>query len=287
MSRELVAQVKNSLEQMTPQFTAALPPHISVEKFQRVAITAIQQAPALLQADRTSLFQSCIRAAQDGLLPDGREAALVVFGKQVQYMPMVAGVLKKVRNSGELSTIAAHVVYEGDDFTYELGDSERIVHRPTLQKRGKPIAVYAVAHLKDGSVQREVMSVEEVEEVRNVSRAKNAGPWQTWWSEMARKTVLRRLSKYLPQSTDRDGLSEVLERDEPLWSPEEGAGPVIDATEEPAPAKRGRPKKRIEQAIEDTTPAEPVDETPDAEPNDYGVDSDGPEPEDADYEDVM
>src|SRR5690606_23274926 len=135
--------------------------------------------------------------------------------KIVQYMPMIGGILKKIRNSGELLTIAAHVVYERDQFEYALGDDERIEHRPYLgDDRGKPIAVYAVAKTKDGGVYREVMTVGEVEAVRAVSRAKDKGPWIDWWTEMARKTVLRRLSKRLPMSTD---LEELMRRDDDLY----------------------------------------------------------------------
>jgi recombination protein RecT len=209
-------------------FAAALPAHIPPEKFVRVVQTAVISNPALLNADRTSLIGAAMKAAQDGLLPDGRESAFVLFKDQVSYMPMVAGILKKVRNSGELLTIAAHVVYENDDFTYALGDDERIEHRPLLKgDRGKPVLVYAIAKTKGGGVYREVMTVADVERVRNVSRAKGAGPWVSWWSEMARKTVIRRLAKRLPMSTDLD---QVIRRDDELVELEGvRGGPQADA----------------------------------------------------------
>ena len=58
------------------------------------------------------------------------------------------------------------------------------------------------------------MSLGEIEKVRKVSRAANKGPWVDWWEEMARKTVLRRLSKRLPMSTDLDDL---IRRDDALY----------------------------------------------------------------------
>ncbi|MBX4421155.1 recombinase RecT, partial [Mycobacterium tuberculosis] len=84
--------------------------HVPVEKFTRVAMTAIQNNPDLQNADRRSLFGAIVRLAQDGLLPDGREAAIVLFGKQAQAMPMIAGVLKKIRQSGDVAKVSAHVV---------------------------------------------------------------------------------------------------------------------------------------------------------------------------------
>lgn len=211
-----VAVIRQNLEVMAPQFKAALPAHVTVEKFSRVAMTAIQQNPALQNSDRASLFGAIVRLAQDGLLPDGREAALVMFGNKVQAMPMIAGVLKKIRQSGEVAKISAQVVHENDHFVVSYGFDEDVTHNPPpLDKpRGKAIGAYATAVLKDGSRLLEVMSLEEIEQVRNVSRAKGNGPWVSWWGEMARKTVMRRLSKRLPMSTDLE--EEVFARDETL-----------------------------------------------------------------------
>ena len=97
------------------------------------------------------------------------------------------------------------MVYKADAFDYELGDEERIKHKPHLgEERGAPVAVYAIARTKDGAVYREVMSVGEVEKIRRASKAANAGPWVDHWGEMARKTVIKRLAKRLPSSADLD-----------------------------------------------------------------------------------
>jgi len=220
--------LRENLTQMQPELKMALPAHVTVEKFSRVAMTAIQNNADLLNCDRKSLFGAIVRLAQDGLLPDGREAALVKFGQQVQAMPMIAGVLKKIRQSGDVSKVSAQVVYENDVFVVKYGFDEDVEHSPPAldQPRGKPIGAYATAVLKDGSRLLEVMSLEEIEKVRNVSRAKGNGPWVSWWGEMARKTVMRRLSKRLPMSTDRD--DDVFERDETMGGIE-APTQVIDA----------------------------------------------------------
>jgi recombination protein RecT len=201
-------QIAQQLERMKPQLGAVLPTHIKVDQFNRVVMTAINLNPQLVAADRRSLFNSCNRCAADGLLPDGREAALVTFGNQVQYMPMVFGIIKKLRNSGEIASITARIVYDGElteaRFRFVIEDGvEKLQHEPMLTgERGKPALVYATAKFKDGTVQNEVMTVADVEKVRNVSRSKGNGPWTQWWDEMARKTVIRRLSKYLPLSAE-------------------------------------------------------------------------------------
>jgi recombination protein RecT len=208
-----IAAMRDTLTKMSPDFRSALPPQIPVEKFIRTTLTAIQMQPDLLDTDRRSLLGACMKSAQDGLIPDGREAALVIFrskdGPKTQYMPMVGGILKKMRNSGEIASIGAHVVYEHDLFDYSLGDDEQITHKPMLgAERGKAIAVYAIAKTKDGAIYREVMSVAEVEKVRAASRAAQSGPWVQWWDEMARKTVIRRIAKRLPSSADVDAVIE-------------------------------------------------------------------------------
>ena len=201
-------QIAQQLEKMKPQLGAVLPTHIKVDQFNRVVMTAINLNPQLVAADRRSLFNSCNRCAADGLLPDGREAALVTFANQVQYMPMVFGIIKKLRNSGEIASITARMVYEKElaeaRFRFVIEDGqERLQHEPMLTgDRGKPALVYATAKFKDGTVQNEVMTVADVEKVRAVSRSKGNGPWTQWWEEMARKTVIRRLSKYLPLSAE-------------------------------------------------------------------------------------
>jgi recombination protein RecT len=127
-------------------------------------------------------------------------------------MPMIAGIRKRMRNSGEVLSAEAHVIYEGDEFQHDLGDQPCIVHQPAFKDRGKPIGAYAIIKLVNGEVLREVMSLEEIERVRAVSKVK-FGPWQDWWGEMARKTVLRRCAKAAPTSSDVDA---VLARDDTM-----------------------------------------------------------------------
>jgi len=261
MSNELsvINEVRGSLERMQPQFKMALPPNISPERFTRIAVTAIQGNPALLSANRMSLYGACMKCAQDGLLPDGREAALVTFKDTVQYMPMVAGILKKVRNSGDLATIGAHVVYENDTFSYTLGDDERIDHKPLLVgDRGKPVLTYAIAKTKDGGIYREVMTEAQIQSVRNVSRARDNGPWNgPFADEMRRKTAIRRLSKRLPMSTDAD---ELLRHDDEWLGMETTAAPA--QTEQAAPEQTApKPRRKRMQDIVDaeTAPVEPDD----------------------------
>ena len=253
----VVSEIRHNLETMQPQFAAALPPHVPPARFVRVAMTAVQSNPELLQADRKTLFAACMRAAQDGLLPDGREGALITFKGRVQWIPMIAGILKKVRQSGELLSIAAHVVHARDEFRYQLGDEERVYHVPYLDgEPGEERLVYAIAKTRDGGVYREIMTVAEIEKVRAVSRASEGGPWSTWWGEMAKKTVVRRHSKRLPLSTDIDG---VMQADDELFMP-----PAQEATQtaqaQPETTSAAKRPSRLQKVAEQAPQTQPDDD---------------------------
>lgn len=249
--------LKKDIQNLEPQFKKALPVHIPVEKFSRVLMTALSTNNDLVQATRPSLFAACMRLAGQGLLPDGREAAIVTFkNKQgeliAQDMPMVAGILKKVRNSGELAMITAQVIYENDKFRYWVdGDGEHIIHEPNLfSERGKRIGVYALAKTKDGAVYIEPMTVEQVMDVKNVSRSKDRGPWAgDFEDEMWRKTAIRRLSKRLPMSTDLEG---AIHADDQLYDLDPEPGP-----EAPPPEKKvksSRLAKLVGKKVDDLPP---------------------------------
>lgn len=222
-----IAAVRARVAELTPEFARALPPGIKPERFSRVVLTAIQQNPELLVCTQKSLWGACMKAAQDGLLPDGREGAIVprwnseAGGKEAHWMPMVAGIIAKAKRKGSVAGLVANVVYDGEDFEVLLGDEERITHRRDVRlvKRGKEIAVYAVATMKDGSKEREVMPWEQVLQVRAASQGGGAkGPWKTWPEEMARKSCIRRLSKRLPSLEDGDDdLRRTVERVDELY----------------------------------------------------------------------
>ena len=237
------------LERAMPSMRDALPEHVDEDRFKRILSSAVMSNPDLQRAYNEfpqSIWNSAMACAKDGLIPDGREAALVVFNTKqkfadgverkvatAQYMPMVGGILKMLRQSGEVQSMSANVVYEKDDFDYELGDDERIQHKPFMGgDRGKMIAVYAVLRTKDGGLYREVMSRSEVEAVKRMSRGGQYGPWNgPFESEMWRKTVIRRAAKRWPISTD---VIDLIQRDDGMY-----ALPGTNDNPLPAPKRTG------------------------------------------------
>lgn len=188
------------------------------KRFTQVVVRAVQEQPDLLLADRTSLFLACQTAAQDGLLPDRKDGALVVYNtkkgdrwvKQVQWQPMIGGLRKKLAAHG--FSLRSEIVYSNDDFVYEMGDDPKLIHRPDVfGDRGNIRGAYAIATDEHGNMYRETMTLEELEKVRASSKNPQGGAWATWTTEMYRKTVCKRLFKQLPLiPTD---LVELIDRD--------------------------------------------------------------------------
>jgi recombination protein RecT len=231
-NQQAVAEVRLQLDNMLGQFAAVLPKHITAERFGRVVLTAIQNTPELLECDRRSLWNASMRAAQDGLLPDGRLGAIVIYKdkrrnmKLAQWLPMIAGIRQKVRNSGEITTWECHCVHERDLWDYSEGDDPHIAHKPVRGDRGPIIAAYSIARFKSGEISREWMWIEDLNKVRAVSRAER-GPWADWTEEMFRKTVAKRHAKVLPMSSDLDDL--LRRPDEPDEERAAPAPPVLEA----------------------------------------------------------
>lgn len=183
----------------------ALPDGVTPKRFASVAVAAIKGSPELIAADRESLYNAIVRCAQDGLMPDGKEAALVIYkdrkrGDIVRYMPMVGGFRKIAATYG--ISIVADVVRDGDTFDYSKVPPA-LAHKPAPlgKQRGDIIGAYAVAYRAGKLIAApEVMEPAEIEKVRAVSRSAKSeyGPWVNWWDRMAAKTVARRLFAQLP-----------------------------------------------------------------------------------------
>lgn len=206
--------VRSALEKMKPQLAMALPRHLTPDRLLRVTMTAVQQNPKLLDCDRTSLFAAVMTCAQLGLEPDGvlGQAYLVPRKGKVQFIPGYKGYITLSRNSGEISSIQAHEVRRGDQFSYAYGLDEHLHHIPAEDNEDAPIThFYAYGKFKDGGHVFEVMSRSKVDRIRDNSdgyKAFKAGqiksnPWDSDYVEMGRKTAIRRIAKYLPMSVQR------------------------------------------------------------------------------------
>jgi len=202
--------LKGFLEKNIASVRAVASATLNPERMTRLVCAAASRDEKLAECSPLSILRSLAQAASMGLEPfDGRNEVYLVPRwnskakcKEATCLVGYAGLIRLATDTGKIRNIDARVVYAKDDFAVEYGIDPRITHRPSFDKdRGEIVAVYAVAHFPDGASQFEVMSVHEVNEIRDRSKdKKDFSPWTTDYSEMARKTAVRRLAKYLPKS---------------------------------------------------------------------------------------
>lgn len=202
--------IQDLLKRMEPQIKKALPKHLDPERLSRIALTEVRKNPKLLECSRESFLGAIMTSAQLGLEPGVLEHAYLIpyynkktNSKEVQFQIGYRGWLDLVRRSGEIESISSRCVFENDEFDFEYGLNEKLVHKPNLNgDRGDFLAVYATAKHKDGGYSMIVMSKSDVEKIRSRSKTPNNGPWVTDYEAMARKTAIKQLCKYLPLSIE-------------------------------------------------------------------------------------
>jgi recombination protein RecT len=206
-----LAELINS-PKIKKQLAIALPRHMNAERMVRIVTTEIRKTPALAKSNIQSFLGAVVQCSQLGLEPGSAlgHAYLLPFGdgkaadgkSNVQLIIGYRGMIDLARRSGQIISISARTVRENDNFHYEYGLNEDLKHIPKSEESAQVTHVYAVARLIDGGSQFEVMTFNQIESVRKQSKAGDNGPWITYWEEMAKKTVIRRLFKYLPVSIE-------------------------------------------------------------------------------------
>jgi recombination protein RecT len=250
------------------RYERLLPSHVSVDDFRNAFLTSVQRNPRLLEADRASFWLALQQAAGDGLKCDNRESALVIYSdteedddgaqksvarggkpKQVVYMPMIKGLRKLLRNTGLVSTVEVELIFKGEVIQLWREDGKRhfkhVVNTEIDSNRSDAniIGAYAVVNFKDGTWQVEWMSRSDIEKVRAVSRAKSPrSPWQAWYSEMSKKTALRRLIKQLDTSPEIAALEKALDNDPSLGETIDGEATEIAEGIAARPTETRRPR---------------------------------------------
>lgn len=277
------------LESRKDDIAKMMPRHLTTERLLKVAQVACSTTPALLECETASLVSAIGQCAQLGLEPNTilGHAYLVPFNakrktptgekwvKAVQVIIGYKGLIDLARRSGQIVSIAAHEVCEKDHFELVYGLEEKLEHKPALGDRGETLGFYAVAHLKGGGHAFEWMSVSQIIAIRDESQGwqqavkfKNtaSSPWTKHFPEMGRKTVIRRLAKYLPlsiefqtgvalddmASTGRDqNLEGAIDGD---WAPVDDMGDPEALTDDTAEQAERAVPQRVDPAPESAPP---------------------------------
>lgn len=249
-----------------------LPSHIKRERFMAAANVMVRQNPELLECTQRSLFNALSQSAQDGLLPDAREGVILPYKEQTasgawvkvaKWNPMAGGMRKRAKELDGI-IVDTQVVHEKDNFIWHQGDDPRIEHTPPKlgTDRGKMIGVYAIFK-RDGTIlHREVMSEQQVMDVKSKSKAQTSLMWTTFQTEAWRKTVLRRGMKTVPVSED---LERLLTRndDEFDFGNNQAPAEIPPSPPSPPPAPPLSPPTPAQKAPEASAQPAPIEDVTD------------------------
>lgn len=211
VSAQKDTSLKGLIRSMEPEIKKALPSVITPERFTRMVFTALSSNPNLQDCTPQSFLGSMMQAAQLGLEPNTPigQAYLVPYknhGKlECQFQLGYKGLIDLAYRSGEIKDIQAHEVYENDKFEYEFGLEPKLKHIPATSNRGEVIMYYAVFHMVNGGYGFEVMSKDDI--IKHAQKASQAygssfSPWDNYFDEMSKKTVIKKCLKYAPIKTD-------------------------------------------------------------------------------------
>lgn len=264
LQRQRVATVRHLFTQMKPQFQMALPKHVGVDRFLRMALTCVQKNPQLLNCTQESLLAALLEAARLGLEPGTRQAAIVPYKQQATLVVQWQGLVELMYRSGRITSVVAEFIHEGDEWEYRIGDGGGFWHRPNLlaADRGEPVLCYAFAEMKGGGRSKiVVLTRRDAEEIRDkyskayaqAEQHRREDPdgfarhpdsawftsvWHSDFNAMWRKSAVRRLADWVPQSPE---LLELLQQENPAGEAEPLEvdlvdGEVVADVEEPETA---------------------------------------------------
>lgn len=211
--------IRSRLERLQPKLQDVLPKYLTPERMTRLALLAINRQPELLACTAESLAETVMQIGSWGL-EIGRTAHIVAFKSRAQAIADYKGKIELAIRGRMIVKCDVRIVREGDVFEVEYGLRERLIHRPDWRNSERPmVGVYAVVTLPGGGTKFDLMNRAEVERIRKRSRSGDKGPWASDFDEMAKKTVVHRLLKLIPQSpqlADAMQAEEAWDRGEPV-----------------------------------------------------------------------
>jgi recombination protein RecT len=216
------AALCEAIQQNADLLASYLPAHVPRAQYLALATRAVIDNPDIWDCSPQSVLKAIAAGGSSGLPIDGKMSSLIVrrskHGKPVcSWDPSYRGMCYLALESGHVTSIEAHAVFQRDEFSVELGTAAAIVHRPYLAgDRGPVVASYAVATLKAGGQVREILGADDLRKIRASSPAGDRGPWASWPERMAMKSAMRRLLKALPAAdsgTLERARQHVLEQD--------------------------------------------------------------------------
>ena len=246
---------------------AATDQSVTWAKESQFAIQAFQKNDFLAKtamANPTSAQNAIINVAAIGITlnPAAKLAYLVPRDGGVHLDISYMGLLHLAQVSGAIQWGQCKLVYAND--TYESNGLDKApTHKyNAFGERGPVVGGYCTVKTQQGDYLTDEMSLAEIKQVENTSKAKN-GPWKNWWEEMARKTIVKRAAKYWPRVERVDNAIHHLNDDEGIeMEPVMAHKPEIEVAAE-AEERFSRMESLALDLIEGMRQAENMDELKD------------------------
>lgn len=270
------SNLRGYIERNQNEIAKALPNYVPKKRFFKLLVTELVRNPEISKCDPASVIESVYQCARLGLSPGPAPVGkihLIRFGDKCTTIIDYKGLIDLAKRSGHCKDIRAYVVYEkevdGGMFRHIASDTPnppQLYHQPVdFGERGQPVGAYAIAYFDDRDPTWQILSVKDIEKSRAMSRGANSAksPWKTHWEEMAKKTAIRRLCKFLELS---DEISDQLAQEDAAEYKQTTVTPITVASiedrgrvystgadehsepEKTASKKRGRPTKKLQQA---------------------------------------
>lgn len=183
----------------------------AVEFATRVALIAKDNEKLRIAIERNpdSFLTAYMGSVSLDLMPNTPEALayIIPYGDKVQFQIGYKGLIKLARRSGEIKTVSAELVFDGDTFDVNLGTDRQIVHKPSFDvdrtNYSKVTHAYATALLTNGENVFAVMTRKELDKIQSTVKSSSTDtPWKQWPERQAIKTVVKRLTQFLPSGKD-------------------------------------------------------------------------------------
>lgn len=239
--------VAREIRLATAKFAPFLPAGSDVEHIVAQVFIEAQRVPKLLDCTPASIVSAATRLVSWGF-DIGRTGYLVPFGKEATPVPSFKGLIELVLATGAARDCDAREVREGDLFEYEFVSDGKLRHVPGRlnAKRGRITHFYVCWHIRFGHTKFDVMTLDEVEDLRlKYSKQWGGDKWargecEAWYGI---KSVIRRSAKQLPQNPKLSKFFAALEADQ---------------TEELGEQVRTASTRAGEPSDRPGTPAEPI-----------------------------
>lgn len=223
VKKDISAQVLAKVESFQKSGELVLPKDYIVENALKSAYIILSDPKNNLieKCDKSSVAEALLKMVVYGVSPIKKQCYFIPYGQKLECSISYAGNIAIAKRYGNLKSIKANAIFEGDEFEFEVdamtGRRKITKHKQSLDSIGSTTlkGAYAVYELKDGSVDVEIMNIKQIQAAWGQGGSKGNSPAHTKFpDQMGCKTVINRACKLLISSSDDSILYDPLEEND-------------------------------------------------------------------------